>query len=320
MLTSSALISRCLIRMGARQSRSVSSHHSQLSAPGATGATDGSRGTLNEEEVNKFQNMTNQWWDPNGPAKGLHSMNDLRVPLVRDGLIHTHRVDPGATAAGAEPLAGLNILDVGCGGGLLTERLARMGAQVVGIDAAQASIDAAQAHLSNDQLLMGRIKYKLCTVEEYLAASDGGQSGKKFDAVVASEVIEHVSNPAMFVNTCSSLLSDGGSIFVTTINRTMRSYLGAILAAEYALRLLPVGTHDWNKFVTPAEVEKWLKDAGCSKIRLVHGMFYVPFLNKWTWIPDTAVNYAIHAVKVPSKTTTPEPETTDKAATPPTQS
>jgi len=284
--------------MGARQSRGVASHHQPLSTSSSTPATKGGT-TFNQEEVDKFQSMTNQWWDPEGPAKGLHSMNDVRVPLVRDGLINTNRVDVKA-AAGAEPLAGLNILDVGCGGGLLTERLARMGAHVVGIDAAQASIDAAQAHLANDQFLMGRVKYSVGTVEDYLATHES----KRFDAVVASEVIEHVSNPANFVAACSSLTSDGGSLFITTINRTMRSYLGAILAAEYALRLLPVGTHDWNKFVTPEEVEKWLKEAGCSKIRLVHGMFYIPFLNKWTWIPDTAVNYAIHAVKVPSPSST----------------
>ena len=150
------------------------------------------------------------------------------------------------------------------------------------------------------QLLIGRVKYQLGTVEEY--AADAG-AGKLFDAVVASEVIEHVDHPATFVKTCSGLMSDGGSFFLTTINRTMRSYLAAILAAEYALRLLPIGTHDWNKFVTPDEAQKWLKEAGCSRIRLVHGMFYVPGIDKWTWIPDTAVNYAIHAVKVVTKPT-----------------
>jgi len=176
-----------------------------------------------------------------------------------------------------------------------------MGAHVVGIDAAQASIDAAQAHLEKDPLLIGRVQYVTNTVEGYLDDDDIEASRKTFDVVIASEVIEHVSNPVVFVNNCSSLLTDGGSIFVTTINRTMRSYLAAILAAEYALRLLPVGTHDWNKFVTPDEVRKWLKEAGCTRIRLVHGMLYVPFINKWTWIPDTSVNYAIHAVKFPSK-------------------
>ena len=121
---------------------------------------------------------------------------------------------------------------------------------------------------------------------------------EKFDAVVASEVIEHVENPPLFVSNCSSLLKEGGSFFLTTINRTQRSYFAAILAAEYILRLLPTGTHDWNKFITPKELENMLFDSGFPyRIRLVHGMFYIPFFNRWSWIPDTGVNYALHAVK-----------------------
>merc|ERR1719312_45276 len=235
------------------------------------------------------------WWDPvNGSAVGLHSMNDLRVPLIRDGLAQTRRGRADGQA-GPEPLAGTRILDVGCGGGILSESLARLGAQVVGIDATGDAIQAAQSHLQKDQFLMGRVSYVNGTVEEYLKQLPAGD---KFDAVVASEVIEHVENPSLFVQTCSDLLLDGGSMFVTTINRTTRSYLGAILAAEYALRLLPVGTHEWNKFVTPDEVRKWLREAGCTQVRLVHGMFYIPFVNKWHWIPDTSVNYAVHAIKV----------------------
>ena len=123
----------------------------------------------------------------------------------------------------------------------------------------------------------------------------------KFDAVVASEVIEHVDNPQHFVATCSSVIDEGGSFFLTTINRTQRSYLGAIVAAEYLLRLLPTGTHDWNKFITPQELESMLKNSGFSfRVRLLHGMFYFPFIDKWTWIPDTGVNYALHAVKTVS--------------------
>jgi len=242
--------------------------------------------------------MMNDWWDPvKGSAVGLHSMNDLRVPLVRDGLIQTRRVNQTSDhQLGPEPLAGTRILDVGCGGGILSESLARLGAQVVGIDATTDAVKTAQAHLEKDQLLKGRVTYINGTVEDYLAKMS--EPEKKFDAVVASEVIEHVENPSMFVKTCSDLLMDGGSMFVTTINRTTRSYLGAILVAEYTLRLLPVGTHDWNKFITPDEMQRWMRDAGCTKVRLVHGMFYLPFVNKWNWIPDTSVNYAVHAVKV----------------------
>ena len=139
-----------------------------------------------------------------------------------------------------------------------------------------------------------RLTYICGTAESFVDAN----SDTKFDAVVASEVIEHVENPQAFVITCSSLVEEGGSLFFTTINRTQRSYLGAILAAEYIFRLLPAGTHDWNKFVTPQELENMIKDSGYNfRVRLVHGMFYIPFLNRWTWIPDTAVNYALHAVK-----------------------
>merc|ERR1712241_338748 len=117
-----------------------------------------------------------------------------------------------------------------------------------------------------------------------------------FDAVVASEVIEHVDNPPHFVTTCTSLIDDGGSFFLTTINRTQRSYVGAILAAEYVLRLLPTGTHDWNKFITPTELQDMIEISECN-VRSVQGMFYVPGVNKWTWFPDSSVNYALHAIK-----------------------
>ena len=147
-------------------------------------------------------------------------------------------------------------------------------------------------------LVESRVNY-ICTTIESFAQHNPHLS--KFDAVVASEVIEHVDNPPHFVATCSSLICEGGSFFLTTINRTQRSYIGAIMAAEYILRLLPTGTHDWNKFITPQELENMLKESGCEfRIRLTHGMFYFPFFDKWTWIPDTAVNYALHAVKIGS--------------------
>ena len=143
-------------------------------------------------------------------------------------------------------------------------------------------------------LVSGRVTYICSTVESFVQDNPGID---KFDAVVASEVIEHVDNPPLFVSTCSSLIDEGGSFFLTTINRTQRSYFGAILAAEYVLRLLPTGTHDWNKFITPQELETMLQNSGFPfRVRLVHGMFYIPFLNRWTWIPDTAVNYVLHAV------------------------
>jgi len=301
MMSTSVAVSRLLSSLTGRVPASFQASIQQQSAFSTTqGAYNAqhqnSSSTLNEGEVDKFSKMMSDWWDPvKGSAVGLHSMNDLRVPLVRDGMVNTLRTDP-KESKGPEPLAGTHILDVGCGGGILSEALARLGATVVGIDATGDAIETAKAHIQKEknQILVGRLTYQNTTVEEYLASN----GGEKFDAVVASEVIEHVENPPLFVQACSNLIVPGGSLFVTTINRTTRSYLGAILAAEYALRLLPVGTHDWNKFVTPEEVQGWMKAAGISKTRLVHGMFYIPFINKWTWVPDTSVNYAVHAIKV----------------------
>ena len=205
--------------------------------------------------------------------------------------------------------------------------MARLGAEVVGIDAAEENIECAKQHASNDPignlkynimwrlailtallaeksivnqpindfLVAGRVRY-ICTTVESFAKDQSKQPN--FDAVVASEVIEHVDNPPHFVTTCTSLIDDGGSFFLTTINRTQRSYVGAILAAEYVLRLLPTGTHDWNKFITPHELQDMLKNSGSKfRVRMLQGMFYFPFFDKWTWISDTGVNYALHAVK-----------------------
>ena len=189
-------------------------------------------------------------------------------------------------------MTGLKILDVGCGGGLLSEPLARLGAEVTALDAAEENINVAQAHADLDPEIRPRMTFQASTIEEFIKSNPE----VKFDAVVASEVIEHVDNQAEFVKDCSKVLASGGSFFLTTLNRNKQSYMAGIVAAEYILGLLPQGTHDWNKFVTPEELQEMLKDAGCET-RLVHGMFYWPGFNKWTWVEQTSVNYAIHAVK-----------------------
>ena len=244
--------------------------------------------TVNREEVLKFEAIANDWWSLSGPASGLHSMNSLRVPLVTDGLAKL-----GRTKACDTPLQGLKIADVGCGGGILSEALARLGASVTGLDPCEANIKIAQSHASLDPSILDRIKYMPMSAEDFLA----NHIKEPFDAVVSSEVIEHVEDPATFVSICSQLIAPGGSLFFTTINRSTRSWLGAIIAAEYVLRLLPTGTHDWDKFIKPEELIKMVEDANCH-VRLVHGMFYIPGVNKWTWFPDTSVNYALHAVKL----------------------
>jgi len=253
--------------------------------------TTGWTNTLNQDEVNKFRSMSSDWWNPNGVCKPLHSMNRLRIPLVRDGLVSTGAVDK-ETSDPATPLLGTRILDIGCGAGLVSEQLARIGAQVTGLDACQESIDVARSHMAKDAALSDRLAYSCESVEEHVA----NNPGIKYDAVVASEIVEHVENPEVFVQLCVDLVRDGGSCFFTTINRTTRSWMAAIVGAEYLLGLLPRGTHDWNKFITTEELQAMLEKSGCQT-RLVHGMFYVPGVNRWFWVGDTAVNYALQAVK-----------------------
>jgi len=252
------------------------------------------RSTLNQEEVEKFRSTASEWWNTNGPAKGLHSMNSIRVPFVREGLEKTGKVRDEHIGT-AKALQDLRILDVGCGAGILSEALARLGASVVALDACEENIYAGQKHLQTESKdIEDRITYHLSTVEDYLSQNNSEES--LFDAIVASEVIEHVDNQEEFVKVCSGLLKPGGSIFFTTLNRTRESYIGGIVAAEYVLGLLPKGTHDWNKFVKPEELQTWLETVGCEA-RQINGSFYLPYFDKWSWIPSVAVNYAIHAVK-----------------------
>ncbi|XP_023335498.1 uncharacterized protein LOC111706791 isoform X2 [Eurytemora carolleeae] len=238
--------------------------------------------TMNQEEVDKFSSMAEDWWNPDGVCKPLHSMNRLRIPFIRDRLVGEITSD--------KPLSGLHILDVGCGGGIVSEQLARLGAQVTGVDASQSNINIAKLHRTRDPDTVG-IEYICSTVEEFQTSSL-----RKFDAVVASKIIEHVNNPQLFIQSISLLLKDEGSVFLTTLNRSTRSWLLAILGAEYVLGLLPRGTHDWNKFIKPEELEGWLDAAGIGT-RLVNGMVYVPGLNTWSWFPDNSVNYALHGKK-----------------------
>jgi len=246
--------------------------------------------TLNQDEVDKFSAMSLDWWNPHGVCKPLHSMNRLRVPLVRDSIVNSG-LSNIHLAHSDTPLKGLKILDVGCGAGILSEALARIGAEVTAIDACPQNIEVAKSHAQQDESLSDNLKYVCTTVEEHVETVND-----EYDAIVASEVIEHVDNPGVFVNKCSQVLKSGGSFIVTTINRSTRSWLLAIVGAEYILGLLPIGTHDWFKFLTPTEVSGMLDEAGCQT-RLVHGMLYIPGVNKWSWISDNSINYAIHAVK-----------------------
>ncbi|XP_065575771.1 ubiquinone biosynthesis O-methyltransferase, mitochondrial-like isoform X1 [Artemia franciscana] len=253
------------------------------------GSNEAQTSTINEHELSKFKAVSNSWWDRNGEAKALHSMNKLRIPFIRDGILST-QVTKAEKAKSNRSLAGYSILDVGCGGGLLSEALARIGANVTGIDAVAENIEIAQGHALADPLLTD-LTYITSTVEEHKFNFEGN-----YDAVVASEVIEHVENPQFFVASCAALTKPGGSLFITTINRTQLSWITAIVGAEYILRILPKGIHDWNKFVSPDELEVMLTSSGFQPVKK-HGMLYNFLANDWVWTKNTDVNFAIHAVK-----------------------
>uniref|UniRef100_A0A3Q0R136 Ubiquinone biosynthesis O-methyltransferase, mitochondrial n=1 Tax=Amphilophus citrinellus TaxID=61819 RepID=A0A3Q0R136_AMPCI len=249
-----------------------------------------SQTTVDPDELRRFQSLACKWWDEQGEFAALHAMNDLRVPFIRDNLLNLHRArHPG------KPLAGLKILDVGCGGGLLTEPLGRLGAKVLGIDPVENSIGTAQLHSSFDPDLCERVSYQVCTLEELSGGEEEGVG--HFDAVVASEVVEHLADVETFAFCCSQVLKPGGSLFITTMNKTNLSYVLGIVVAEQLLRIVPSGTHDWEKFISPVDLERLLESTGFS-VQSVKGMLYNPLLRAWSWSDSTAINYALHAVKL----------------------
>ncbi|KAM3930301.1 ubiquinone biosynthesis O-methyltransferase, mitochondrial isoform 2-T2 [Leptodactylus fuscus] len=238
-------------------------------------------------EMKKFQVWSAKWWDEEGVYSALHAMNDIRVPFIRDILMSKNpNHDVGS------PLSGMKLLDVGCGGGLLSEPLGRLGAIVTGIDPLEDNIKSAELHKSFDPVLDGRVQYRNCSLEDMVQ-----QSMESFDAVVASEVVEHVNNVEAFIQSCFQVLKPGGSLFITTINKTKLSYFLGILLAEKVMSLVPEGTHDWNKFISPVELERLLESNGFVASTL-RGMLYNPLIGSWRWFDDTSINYAIHAVKM----------------------
>ncbi|XP_061111851.1 ubiquinone biosynthesis O-methyltransferase, mitochondrial isoform X2 [Conger conger] len=256
--------------------------------------------TVDPSETKKFQLLAGKWWDVQGEFAPLHSMNDLRVPFIRDNLLNMH----GGRQWGG-PLSGLRILDVGCGGGVLTEPLGRLGADVLGIDPVEDSIRMAELHGSFDPALMERVQYRACTLEEL-----SEEEAEGFDAVVASEVVEHLADLDTFACSCHQVLKPGGSLFITTISKTNLSYALAIVAAEQILRIVPSGTHDWEKFISPVDLERLLESSGFF-VESVRGMLLNPVTGSWSWIESTAINYALHAVKQREE---PQPDYAQSAA------
>ena len=231
--------------------------------------------TINEAELEKFNKIAEEWWDPNGKFKPLHKFNPIRIEYIKNNIIKDFN-----NSKGKKPLEGVSILDIGCGGGLLSEPLARLGANVVGIDASKRNIDVAKHHLNKSKL---KIKYYNSSPENFLY-------DKKFDVILNMEIVEHVDNVQNFMNECSKFLKKNGIMFVATLNQTLKSYIFAIIGAEYILRWLPIGTHDWNKFVKPDELEKICKISSLS-LKKIDGVKFNPILNKWGLSSDKSVNY-----------------------------
>lgn len=243
---------------------------------------------VNLTDVQHHSELAKDWWDPNGPMKGLHALNSLRVPLIRDGLISTGFIHDQKVNK-ANVLEGVKILEVGCGAGILTEALGKLKANVTALDPSEKLLETSKNRLSNM-----KVEYVCDTIENHAQTNQC-----KYDAVVASEVLEHITDQKSFLNACVETLKPGGSIFITTFNKTNASWLVGIIGAEYVLNIIPKNTHDWNLFISPAEVQKILKQSNCS-ISLVHGIRYEFWRNTAVWQSCTEVNYALHAVKNPT--------------------
>ncbi|KAL4232575.1 Hexaprenyldihydroxybenzoate methyltransferase [Mactra antiquata] len=244
--------------------------------------------TMDEEELKHFQALAKSWWDETGDFEALHAMNKLRVPFIRDGLVDQNDI----VESDGLPLKDLTIVDVGSGGGILSEPLARLGAFVIGLDPVEESTTIAQLHLKEDPRVQCRVKYINGSVED-LASTES----EKFDAVVASEVVEHVADLVSFVESCCKLLKPGGSLFITTMNKTVLSKSLAVFAAEKVFKIVPEGTHDWEKFVPPEDLKVILENNNMD-VKMIHGMLYLPVFREWKWVKDTSINYALHAVKI----------------------
>jgi 2-polyprenyl-6-hydroxyphenyl methylase/3-demethylubiquinone-9 3-methyltransferase len=237
--------------------------------------------TLDRDEVARFARLSGQWWDERGPFRPLHRINPLRLTYIRDQLCRKL----GRDAKGPASLAGLCVLDIGCGGGLVCEPLARLGAEVTGIDPAAENIEAAKVHASAAGL---HIAYEAATAEELAGR------GQSYDAVLLLEVVEHVPDVPAFIKTVAPLVKPGGVMILSTLNRTLKAYALAIVGAEYILRWLPVGTHRWEKFVTPNELEIAMEQGGLRVID-ERGVIYNILGDRWQLSTDTDVNYMLAA-------------------------
>ena len=237
--------------------------------------------TINYKEIEKFSKIAEEWWDPEGKFKPLHKFNPIRISYIKNNIIKKLKLKNSK-----KPLEKVRILDIGCGGGLLSEPMCRLGANVVGIDASIKNINVAKIHSKKNNL---NIKYICKSPENF-------KTTKKFDVILNMEIIEHVENVNLFLKSCSRLLKKDGIMFVATINKTLKSYIFAIVGAEYVLRWLPIGTHEWEKFVKPEELIKILKKYNL-KVEALDGVKFNLIKNEWELSKDNSVNYISRFIK-----------------------
>ena len=238
--------------------------------------------SINKGEIEKFSKLAEEWWDVDGKFKPLHMFNPIRIKYILDVSLEHFKINSNSKL----PLQNLKLLDIGCGGGLISEPMHRLGAKVTGIDASTKNIKIAQSHSSKNKL---NIKY-------INLAPENLDQKNEFDIILNLEVVEHVEDLDLYLSSCFDLLKPGGIMFTATINRSLISYIKAIVGAEYILRWLPIGTHDWNKFIKPEELEQFLTNEKFSTID-IKGLKFNPFINKWKKSSDLSVNYIISSLK-----------------------
>ena len=231
--------------------------------------------TINKKEIEKFSRIAEEWWDPTGKFKPLHKFNPIRISYIKEKIINSFKLENSD-----KPLQKIRLLDIGCGGGLLSEPMSRLGAEVTGIDASEKNIQVAKLHAKKNNLKIN-----------YLTASpENLKIDRKFDVILNMEIIEHVEDVDIFLKSCSSLLKKEGIMFVATINKTLKSYLFAIIGAEYILRWLPIGTHEWDKFIDPNDLIKISKKYNLQ-LQNLDGMKFNIITDKWSISPDKSINY-----------------------------
>ncbi len=238
--------------------------------------------TINKQEIQKFSKLAEEWWDVNGKFKPLHMFNPIRIKYITENIKKYYNIKNERS----DFLTGISILDIGCGGGLISEPMARLGAKVTGIDASEKNVNVAKLHSEESGLSIKYLNSSPEKLDEY----------EKFDVILNLEIVEHVENINLYIKSCNKLLKKNGLMFTATLNRSFSSFLKAIVGAEYILRWLPIGTHDWNKFVKPEELENFLNEEKFSSLDIT-GLTFNPFTKKWKQTRDLSVNYIICSFK-----------------------